>query len=570
MTLDEKIGQMTQADLKALPPDLSELAKYGLGSVLCGGGSDPSPDNLPASWARAHDDCQAQAAKSRLKVPLLFGVDSVHGFNNSVGAVIVPHNVGLGASRDPKVVEAVARLTAEETAATGIRWAFAPCVAVARNERWGRTYESFGEDPALVALLGPAAVKGLQGGASLSADPTSVLACVKHYVGDGGTTDGIDQGNTEVDEATLRKIHLPGYPPSIAAGAGSVMTSYSSWNGQKLHGHKKLVTDLLKTELGFPGLIVSDWAAIDQLPGDYASDIEQSINAGLDMIMIPNGPGQSNNYVEFITKLKALVESGKVPMSRIDDAVLRILTVKAQMGLLDASPKSDPARLAQIGSPEHRAIARDAVRRSVVLLKNENHTLPLSKSLKRIHVAGPAADDIGTQCGGWTIDWQGKAGNATTTGGTTLLDAVKQAVGDGVDVTHSPDASGAAGADAVIVVLAEPPYAEMKGDRNDLSLSEADQALVARAKASGKPVVTVLYSGRPLILGNALKESDAFLAAWLPGTEGAGLADVLFGHYAPTARLPHTWPKSMDQIPINVGDTNRGEPLFPFGFGLSY
>lgn len=309
MTLDEKVGQMTQADMNALK-DKADVQKYMLGSVLSGGESDP-PDITPKGWAAAHDEFQRWALKTRLKIPLLYGIDAVHGHNNVDGAVIFPHNIGLGATHDPALVEKAYRVTAREVAATGIRWDFAPCVAVARDERWGRTYESFGEDPKLVATLGAAAVRGLQGERLSEVD--SVVACAKHFLGDGGTTHGTDQGNTEVDEATLRKLHLPGYVAAVRAGVGSIMVSYNSWNGQKMHGNRRLLTDLLKGELGFSGFLVSDWAAIDQLSGDYKTAIAASVNAGLDMAMIPNGPGQKNNYAEFIGLLKALVAEGKVP-----------------------------------------------------------------------------------------------------------------------------------------------------------------------------------------------------------------------------------------------------------------
>ncbi|WP_165235608.1 glycoside hydrolase family 3 protein [Aquisphaera insulae] len=566
MTLDEKIGQMTQVDLKALK-DLGDIAKYSLGSILCGGNSDPD-DITAAGWAKAQDDCQGQALKTRLKIPLLFGVDAVHGHNNVDGAVIFPHNIGLGASRDPAVVEKAARITAREMIGTGIRWTFAPCVAVARNERWGRTYESFGERPELAAELGPAAVRGLQGDSLAAAE--SVLACVKHYVGDGGTTDGQDQGNTECDEKTLRQIHLPGYVAAIKQGAASIMPSYSSWNGKKLHGHKYLLTDLLKGELGFDGFLISDWAAIDQLGPDYKADIEQSINAGLDMVMIPNGPDKPNNYVEFVTKLKELVNEGKVPMSRIDDAVRRILKVKAKMNLADRR-FSDPGLKAKVGSAEHREVARDCVRKTLVLLKNEKKVLPLSKSIKKLVVAGPAADDIGIQCGGWTIPWQGATGNVIH-GGTTVLAALKEALGPGVEIVHSPDGSGATGADAAVVVIGERPYAEMFGDRRgdkDLSLPAEDLAALKKVREAGVPVATVVFSGRPVLLDPVIASSDAILAAWLPGTEGRGIADVLLGDYKPTAKLPHTWPLGMAQIPCN-NEYNADVVLFRFGFGLTY
>jgi len=539
MTLEEKIGQMVQADLLALP-DNSDITKYGLGSVLSGGGSDPKAGNSPQAWLDTVTACKEAALKTRLKIPLLYGVDAVHGHNNILGAVIFPHHIGLGATRDPDLIRRAERVTAEEVAGTGINWAFAPCIAVAQDARWGRTYESFSDDPQIVSDLGAAAVAGFQG-AQLSAAPTSVLASLKHYVGDGGTENGKDQGNMVCDEATLRKIHLFPYIAGVKAGAGSVMVSYSSWNGKKMSGNKYLLTDVLKGELGFQGFLISDWAAIDQLAKNYKEAVEQSINAGLDMIMIPNGPDKANNYVEFIGDLKALVAEGKVPPSRIDDAVRRILRVKFQMGLFDRPTATDPKLTAAIGSPAHRAVARECVRKSLVLLKNQNHTLPLAKNIKHLAVVGSGADDLGMQCGGWTIDWQGGLG-AITPGGTTLLAAIKQAVSPETQVTFTATGNNLQDADAVIVVIGEDPYAEMKGDRKDLNLSAPARALVAKARAAGKPVIAVLFSGRPLVLGSALADSDALVAAWLPGSEGQGITDVLFGDYPFTGQLARHWP----------------------------
>jgi beta-glucosidase len=502
-------------------------------------------------------------------------VDAVHGHNNVLGAVIFPHNVGLGATRDEKLVEEVARITALEVRATGIQWTFAPCVAVVRDERWGRSYESFGEDPGLVAKLGGAAVRGLQG-ADLK-DPQHVLACAKHYIGDGGTTFGtgtvtpdpsrgpfpLDQGDTRLSESELRRLHLQGYIAALEQGVGSIMPSYNMWNGERASGSKRLLTDILKTELGFEGFLISDYDAIDALPGDYRSDIKQSINAGMDMVMVPK------KYREFFTTLKSLVEAGEVPLARIDDAVTRILRAKFALGLFEPgrSQLADRSLQKSFGSPEHREVARRAVRESLVLLKNEKGALPLSKSLKRIHVAGKNADDIGSQTGGWTITWQGKSG--ATVPGTTVLAALKSAAGPGTQVTFSVDGAGAEGADVGVVVVGEKPYAEFFGDRRDLSLDKEDRAAIANVKKAGIPVVVVLISGRPLILGDALTDAQAFVAAWLPGSEGQGVADVLFGDYKPTGKLPHTWPRSMDQLPINVGDRTY-DPLFPFGFGLTW
>ena len=571
MTLEEKVGQMTQAEQEKLT-DVKDIQTYFLGSLLSGGSSDPKAGNSLQAWTEMYDGYQKLALQTRLKIPILYGVDAVHGHNNVLGAVVFPHNIGLGATRDPKLVEEIARLTAEEVRATGIQWAFAPCVAVARDERWGRTYESFSEDPSLVAELGTAAVRGLQG--TDLKDPLRVLACAKHYVGDGGTSWNsaphlaaqgarLDQGDTRLSEAELRRIHLAGYPAAIAAGVGSIMPSYNSWNGEKASGSKRLLTDILKTELGFEGFLISDYNALDQLPGDRRAQVKQSINAGMDMVMVPE------KYKEFYAALKDLAEKGEVPMARVDDAVLRILRVKIAMGLMDPARSSlaDRSLQARFGSPAHREVARRAVRQSLVLLKNEKKTLPLSKTAKRIVVAGKNADDIGNQCGGWTIDWQGKSGPIVP-GGTTILAALKAAAKGG-EVTLSADGTGAMGADVAVVVVGEKPYAEFFGDREDLALDKDDLAAIANVKKAGIPVVLVVVSGRPLILGDALGQADAVVAAWLPGTEGQGVADVLFGDYKPTGKLSFTWPRTMAQIPINVGDAAY-DPQFPFGFGLTY
>lgn len=550
MTLAEKIGQMTQVDSNALQ-DKSHIQRYALGSVLSGGGSDPV-DNSAQSWLQLAQECQSWAGKTRLQIPLLYGVDAVHGHNNVKGAVIFPHSIGLGATRNAALVQDAARVAALEIAGTGINWTFAPCVAVAQDARWGRTYESFSDAPELAGELGAAAVRGFQ--------QNGVLACAKHYVGDGGTRNGVDQGDTVMDEAMLRKIHLAPYLPAVKAGVGSIMASFNSWNGAKLHGNKHLLTDVLKGELGFQGLVVSDWAAIDQLPGDYKSDIQASINAGLDMIMIPYGPKEPNNYVEFITKLTELVNEGRVSMARIDDANRRILRTKLKMGVFDPKPV-DPALTAAIGSGEHRQVARKCVRESLVLLKNDQAALPLSKDTKRVAVVGKAADDLGIQCGGWTISWQGDTGKVTT-GGTTILEAIRRSVGANSTVTYSTDGSGIGKADVVVVVIGETPYAEGKGDRKDLTVPETDVALVKKAKQSGAPVVTLLLSGRPLVLGEALGSSDAFVAAWLPGTEGTGIADVLFGDFQPTGKLARAWPHS--------GKSAKAESAFAFGYGLTF
>jgi len=560
MTLEEKVGQMVQADMLAIK-DKNDVTKYFLGSVLSGGSSDPA-DNRPETWLQAVNDYKSRALETRLKIPLLYGIDAVHGHNNILGAVIFPHHVGMGATHDPELIQAAEHVTALEVAGTGIQWAFDPCLAVSEDIRWGRSFESFGESPKLVARLGAAAILGLQGN-TLSSN--SVLACAKHFAGDGGTENGTNEGNVVCDEATFRKLYLPPYEAAIKAGARSIMVSFSSWNGVKMHANKYLLTEVLKGEMGYQGFLVSDWAAINQINPDYKKDIETSVNAGLDMAMIPYGAGETNNYIDFITDLKDLVNSGAVPISRVDDAVRRILRVKFDMGLFDTpQTETDPALTQAIGSDAHRQIARQCVRESVVLLKNSGHTLPLSKDIKHLAVVGNAADDLGIQCGGWTIDWQGKTGNVTP-GGTTLLAAIKKTVGANTQVTFSTNADHLSDADAIIVVIGELPYAEGEGDRTDVRLSAADSALVATAKGAGVPVITILYSGRPMLLDSVLDQSDALVAAWLPGTEGGGIADVLFGDARFTGKLPRIWPKNSEQYSSLAVP---GKPLFREGFGL--
>lgn len=569
MTLEEKVGQMTQADQEFLD-DPEDIRTYFLGSLLSGGGSDPVTNSLD-DWTAMYENYQALALQTRLGIPLLYGVDAVHGHSNVIDAVVFPHNIGLGATRNADLVEEINRITAREVKTTGINWDFAPCVAVPRDDRWGRTYEGFSEDPALVAELGAAAVRGLQG--NDPGDPERVVACSKHFVGDGGTEQGtgltsggvkypFDRGDVRLTEEELRRIHMEGYVTTIAAGVGTIMPSYSSWNGVKASGSRRLLTEIVKEELGFEGFLISDFAAIDELPGDYKSDIITSINAGMDMVMVPA------EYEDFFRLLKEAVEEGSIPMSRIDDAVRRILRVKFAAGLFDDdwSPKADRDFAASFGSKEHRAVARQAVRESLVLLKNDG-VLPLDKSAARIHVAGRGADDIGMQSGGWTIDWQGRRGAITA--GTTVLEGVRQAVGSETEVTHSEDGSGAAGATAAVVVIGETPYAEFFGDDLDLLLDPTDVETVRRVFEAGVPMVVVLLSGRPMIIDPVLDTSGAFVAAWLPGSEGNGIADVLFGDHAPTGKLSYTWPRSADQHPINVGDEDY-DPLFPYGYGLGY
>jgi beta-glucosidase len=554
MTMEEKIGQMTQASRVALQG--AEVRQVYLGSVL-NGAEDLVTPNTPEGWADAIDRLQMQALGTRLGIPLMYGIDAVHGHAELRGAVVFPHNVGLGATRNPAVVEQVGKVTAQEVAGTGIRWTFAPCIAVPRDERWGRTYEGFGETPELASLLAPAAVRGLQG--EKLGSPESVVACAKHYLADGATDKGIDTGDARISEQELRAIHLPGYAAAVKAGVGSVMASYSSWNGQHMHGQKYLLTDVLKGELGFQGFVVSDWEGINKMGTSYKENVANAINAGVDMAMAPN------DFRQFIRTVKSLVNANRIPMSRIDDAVRRILRVKAAAGLWE-HPMTDRHLGAQVGSAEHRAVARDAVRQSIVMLKNDKKVLPLKKSAI-VHVTGPKSNDVGAQCGGWTVGWQGRLGPVTP--GTTILRAIEHAVAPSARVTSSRDGNGGGQADAVVVVVGELPYAEGTGDNNNLVLSSADRSAIANARKSGKPVVTVLLTGRPIVIEDWLPLTDALLVAWLPGTEGSGVADVIFGDYKPTGKLPHSWPRTMQQIPINVGDT-KYDPLFPYGFGLTY
>lgn len=582
MTLDEKIGQMTQPEQGPVLSNSGDMQKYFIGSVLSGGDSDPAEGNSVEAWTDLYDRVQKEALKTRLAIPVLYGIDAVHGHSNVLNAVIFPHNIALGCTRDSALVEKINRITAEEVRATGIQWTFSPCVTVPQDIRWGRTYEGFSEDPALVATLGEAAVRGLQGH-DLN-NPLSILACAKHYIGDGGTSASmdprpgmpapkgkpmlwLDQGDTKVDEATLRRIHLPGYITAIKSGVGTIMPSYSTWNGVRCSASKRLLTEILKEELGFEGFLISDYNAIGQIkPGDYKGAVEISINAGMDMAMEPQ------NYRNFFNTLKELVNEGRVPMARIDDAVTRILRVKFAMGLMDKSRSqlADRNLHRAFGSAEHRALAREAVRKSAVLLKNEAKTLPISKKAARIHVAGKSADDIGNQCGGWTIKWQGQSGNVTP-GGTTVLQAIKAAVSKDTKVTYSPDGTGAEGASVGIVVIGEPPYAEGIGDRSDLSLSAEDVAAVTNMKKAGIPVAVLLISGRPMIIDSILPQADALMVSFLPGTEGQGIADVFLGDYKPTGKLSFSWPKSMDQLPLNINvSKERYAPLFRYGYGLTY
>ena len=570
MTLEEKIGQMTQVDRQFLESD-NDINAYYLGSLLSGGGSTP-PKNYPRSWAEMYDGYQKIALSTRLSIPIMYGIDAVHGHNNVIGATIFPHHIGLGCTNNPQLIEDVYRATAEEIAATGIDWDFAPCLAVPRDERWGRTYEGFGETPDIVKKMAAAAVRGLQ--TDQLDGPTSILACAKHFIGDGGTKWGtglnekLDQGNTPVTDQELREIHLPGYLPALEAGVGTIMPSYSQINSEYMHMNNDLLNGLLKKELDFKGFVVSDWQGLERMVGhdDYKTNIIAGINAGIDMVMVPGAEkygGQT--YTNFINLLIESVNEGSVSKNRINDAVARILKIKFEMGLFER-PYSDKSLLSRVGSKEHRNIAREAVKQSLVVLKNDG-ILPLSKDLSHIHVAGKNADDLGNQCGGWTISWQGESGPITK--GTTIYEAIQVAVSSVTNVTFSKNGSGAKGADVGLVVIGETPYAEMEGDRESLVLDKEDLAAIDRIKKAGVPVVVIIVSGRPLIIADELDKWAGLIAAWLPGSEGKGVTDVIFGDYNPTGRLSVSWPRSMEQIPINFGDSDY-DPLFEYGFGLSY
>ncbi|WP_405888702.1 glycoside hydrolase family 3 C-terminal domain-containing protein [Streptomyces sp. NBC_01136] len=572
MSLEEKAGQMTQAERGALTTQ-GDIATYDLGSLLSGGGSTPTP-NTPEAWAKMIDAFQLRAQATRFQIPLIYGVDAVHGHNNLAGATIMPHNIGIGATRDPRLAERTGAVTAAEVRATGVPWDFAPCLCVTRDERWGRSYESFGEDPALVESM-ETMIQGLQGapnGKDLK-NNDKVLATAKHFVGDGGTEYGssttgsytIDQGITKVTRQQLEAVHLAPYQTAVDRGIGAVMPSYSSLDilgdGRgpvKMHARADMINGVLKDRMGFDGFVISDWQAIDQIPGDYASDVRTSINAGLDMIMVPYA------YKDFRATLVDEVRAGRVSEARVNDAVSRILTQKFKLGLFE-KPYADTSGASQIGSAAHRAVAREAAAKSQVLLKNSAGVLPLATSQK-VYVAGSNADDLGNQTGGWTITWQGASGKHTD--GTTILEGMRRAGGD---VTYSKDASAPmSGYDVGVVVVGETPYAEGKGDvgnGNDLELTAADQAAVDKVCAAMKCAVLIV-SGRPQLIGDRLAHIDALVASWLPGTEGDGVADVLYGKRAFTGQLPVTWPKSEAQLPINVGDTSY-DPQFPYGWGLT-
>jgi beta-glucosidase len=590
MTLDEKIGQMTQTERYQVYDDTSPIVTYHLGSILSGGGSTPA-DNNPTAWADMVDRFQRAAMSTRLHIPLLYGIDTVHGDGNMYGATVFPHDIGLGATRDPQLVADVEHIAASETRASGPQWAFAPCICAARDDRWGRTYESFGEDPALVEQM-ETAIDGFQGGPGDLSRPDRVLATAKHYAGDGDTTYGTATGDYKIDQGiaiTSRQdfwnTSLRQYVPAVQTHhVGSVMPSYSSvdWtedgvgNPIKMHGNRELLTDVLKGQMGFGGFVISDWEGIHQLPGDWPTQVRTGVNAGIDMMMEPN------SYQSFEATLRDEVLAGRVSRARIDVAVSRILTKKFELGLFE-HPYTDRRNLADVGSPAHHAVARKAAAESQVLLRNRGNVLPLAAG-RGVYVAGSNADNIGNQAGGWTLTWQG--GSTNQIPGTTILDGIR-AANRGGSVTFSQDASAPVKpSDTGIVVVGETPYSEGFGDVGgpqwaydpgdhgqprpvkDMQLSAADKAAVDKVCAAAAHCVVVVVSGRPLIIDpERLDRIDSLVAAWLPGSEGAGVADTLFGAQPFTGKLPVTWPRTLAQEPINVGDASY-DPLYPYGWGL--
>ncbi|MGZ4171632.1 MAG: glycoside hydrolase family 3 protein [Solirubrobacteraceae bacterium] len=600
MTLAEKIGQMTQAERASVDTDTSKITTDNLGSLLSGGGSVPTP-NTPTAWADMVDRYQQAALATRLHIPILYGIDTVHGDGNMYGATVFPHDIGLGATRDPALVRDVEHVAAEETRTTGPQWVFAPCICVARDDRWGRTYESFGEDPSLVKMM-ETAIDGFQGPPGHLSDPDRVMATAKHFAGDGLTTYGtgsndqttgnypIDQGVDQVSHATFDRLALSPYVPAVHQHqVGAVMPSYSDvqWDGVgnriNMHGNQDLITGWLKDAQNFGGIVISDYNGIDHINPEagssqaaFAMRVQAGVMAGIDMFMQPQ------NFEQFESTLTGLVNSGEVPMSRIDDAVTRILTKKFQLELFE-HPYTDRRYIDQVGSPAHHALARRAAAESQVLLKNSRHVLPI-QGRSDVYVAGSNADNIGNQAGGWTLTWQG--GSTNVIPGTTILDGIRQLARG--NVTYSQDASapvphGATG----IVVVGETPYAEGFGDVfgpqwaydpgdngvprpvKDMQLSAADKAAVDKVCAAAKRCVMVIVSGRPLILDPAQRnEADGIVAAWLPGSEGAGVADDLFGARPYTGKLPVSWPRTLSQEPINIGDPQYN-PLYPYGFGLT-
>jgi len=581
LTLPQKIAQMTQPDIRSIT--VNDVKQYRFGSILNGGGAFPN-NNKHATvkdWVALADkyyDATTSTSGGAPSIPTFWGTDAVHGHNNVYGATLFPHNIGLGATHDPDLIERIGAVTAKEVAVTGIDWTFAPAVSVVRDDRWGRTYEGYSEDPEIVRAYAGRMVRGLQGkaGTPQFLDNDHVIATVKHYIGDGGTDRGIDRGDNLATEDELLAIHGQGYLTGIEAGAQTVMVSYSMWQGWKLHGQQYLLTDVLKNQIGFDGLVVSDWDGIDEVQACAKDKCPQSVTAGVDLFMVPT------EWKSFIANTITQVESGQIPQERIDDAVARILRVKLRAGLFEKGrPSSRPLanKRELLGAPEHRAVAREAVRKSLVLLKNENSVLPLKRDLK-VLVTGNGADDIGRQAGGWTLTWQGTENtNADFPGATSIFAGIKAAVtASGGAATLSKDGSFTSKPDVAIVVFGESPYAEYHGDLKSIDYQGeggADLALLRSLKERGVPVISVFLTGRPLFVSPEIEASDAFVVAWLPGTEGGGIADVLFqneqGQVAHDfhGKLAYSWPRDATQTVLNRHDA-KYEPLYPYGFGLTY
>jgi beta-glucosidase len=578
MTLKEKVGQVIQADILAVTPQ--QVHDYRLGSILNGGNSAPGGDNrtTPDAWlqlADAYWDASTDKSDGGVGIPVIWGTDAVHGHSNIVGATIFPHNIGLGMADDPAMLADIGRATALEILATGLDWTFAPTLAVVRNDRWGRTYESYSEDPRIVAQYSPRMVEGLQGVlGSTFLDDDHIIATAKHFAGDGGTTDGIDQGNTEMTEAEFRDEQAAGYPPAVAAGVQTVMASYSSFNGRKMHGYKEMLTGVLRDRMSFDGFVVGDWKGHAQVPGCSDTSCAKAFNAGLDMFMA------ADKWQGLYETVLAQAGSGEISAERLDEAVARVLRVKLRAGVFEAgrpSSRKHAGDFSLLGAPEHRALARSAVRKSMVLLKNAGAVLPLAPALN-VLVAGDGADDIGRQCGGWTLTWQGDGNERKDfPNGTSIYEGLRDAfAAGGGSATLSEDGSYTDEPDVAIVVFGEDPYAEGVGDLPNVDFApEGGLRLLQRFHDAGIPTVAVFLSGRPLWVDPELAASDAFVAAWLPGTEGAGIADVLVGdaggdpRFDFTGRLSFSWPASADQVSVNVGDPDY-DPRFAYGYGLSY
>ncbi|WP_193161973.1 glycoside hydrolase family 3 protein [Microbulbifer hainanensis] len=583
MTLEEKVGQLIQAEIKYATPE--DVKKYHLGGVLNGGGTYPNNDKYatPQDWlklANAYYQASTDTSVGGVGIPVIWGSDAVHGHNNVIGATLFPHNIGLGAAHDPELIRRIGRATAEEVAVTGINWTFAPTVAVVRDDRWGRTFESYSEDPRIVGEYARAMVEGIQGVAGTDAflDGRHVVSATKHFIGDGGTRDGVDRGDTRISEEELARVHAAGYIAALQSGVQTVMASFNSWNGKRLHGNHHLLTDVLKDRLGFDGFVVGDWNGHRFVKGCSLDSCPQAINAGLDMFMVPS------DWKPLYKNTLAQARSGEIPITRVDDAVRRILRVKMRAGLFD---RNQPlaGKKGILGSAEHRAIAREAVRKSLVLLKNNDQLLPLNPQQK-ILVAGDGADNIGKQSGGWTISWQGTGNTrADFPGATSIYDGIKAAVsaggGEAVlsengDFSTNTFSSGGK-PDVAVVVFGENPYAEWHGDITSLEYqfgNKRDLALLKNLKSQGIPVVSIFLSGRPLWVNREMNASDAFVAAWLPGSEGEGVADVIVAdadgkpRYDFTGKLAFSWPKEVHQTPLNVGE-DLYDPLFAYGYGLA-